>query len=338
MSNPAGAGPIAAASTIGARLRSAPRSLAVHMPVLSSGITVTDTIPVGYNNLIVTAGPEWSVTLSSTTSPAVLTAVYVGPFPVLGGVTLPTISVTGTLNAFATPNMTSSASVSTAGYTSTAANTSADTIVVIVAKPDLAITLTHDEGNHYQSGQKIVYQLNVQDMATAGPVTVPGTIVVTFVIPVGLRHIQVVGYDWNVISSSDMSPTLTTATYFGPYPVQPGQALPPLFVSGQLTEDASPDLTTTAVVGALNDADPANNIAYDTVFVARRKDQHHEHDQHHQPNNHDNHTNHNGSDGENGNNGNNGENGNNGSSSRSSNAPSLPATGGSPFVVVDTKP
>ena len=246
--------------------------------------------------------------------------------------------------------MTSTASVSTSGYTSTAIDTSDDTII-IVAKSDLAITLAHDEGDHYQSGQKIVYQLNTQNVAGAGPVTAPDSVVVTFVIPVGLRHIQVVGYDWNVITSSDMSPTLITATYFGTYPVLPGQVLPPLSITGQLTTDASPHLTTTAVVGALNDANPANNVVYDTVFVARRKS--HGHDQHHQSNNRYNDNDSNGKDGENGKDGRNGENGKDGKDSRdgkdgengkdgkdgknsssSLSSPSWPETGGGP---IDTK-
>ncbi len=139
--------------------------------------------------------------------------------------------------------------------------------IIPIAPPDVAIALTHEGGDHFKKDQKITYQLQVQDVVVTGPVTLADSIKVTFVVPVGLRQIMVSGQSWDMSLSATMSPAVLTATYIGPYPALPGQLLPPIFVTGQLTEDAIPSLTTTATVGTPGDSNPANNIAFDTVFV-----------------------------------------------------------------------
>ncbi len=237
-------------------------------PVLSpNGITVTDTLPTGYDNLVANGGPDWIVNLSSKTGPSTLTATYVGPLPVSGGTTLPTITVTGMLNASAPPEVTSTATVNTPGDSNSSNDSSTD-IVTIDASPDLAITNTNTGGNNFQVGQNVSYNVVVSDVAGAGPVLSPNGITVTDTLPTGYNNLVAsAGPDWIVNLSSKTGPSTLTATYVGPLPVTGGTTLPTITVTGMLNASAPPEVTSTATVNTLGDSNSSNDSSTDVVTV-----------------------------------------------------------------------
>lgn len=146
-----------------------------------------------------------------------------------------------------------------------------------VSQPDLFISKTHLNGNRvFRVGQRVTFLVVVGDTPTAGPVPVGSTITVTDVLPEGLRNIQVNAQGWHINTSNNRSPSVITATFNGG--VQPGQLLPVIRISGELTNQAVPSFTNTATVDVKDDACPENNTATDTICVERQ--QHHQ--QHHQ--------------------------------------------------------
>ena len=286
-------------------VRNAANAAAVASP---RTMTANAILSIGIDHLVVSAGPDWLVSLTSTTSPMLLSASYIGSASLVGGSSLPTIALTGTLNASAPSTITSTARIHLSGYT---ANTTAVNVLAVTPAtttptpvltpranptatvpshmataiatastpgslapglaqtptPDMTITLSHEMVKRYRSGQRVTYRLHVQDLVSADPLNTPDSIAVTFVLPVGLCNIEAIGPSWHVTSRAGTSPTLIMATYVGIYPVQPGQELPPLLVTGLLTKDAASDLTATAAVGAAGDSNQVNNTASDTLFV-----------------------------------------------------------------------
>ncbi|WP_198925668.1 hypothetical protein [Dictyobacter vulcani] len=98
-------------------------------PVVSpNAIIVSDIIPIGEKNLQA-FGSGWSFTISSTTSPAVITATFVGPFPVKAGESLPPITITAILTEDAVPSITDTATVDTPRNIGTY-STATDTVFV----------------------------------------------------------------------------------------------------------------------------------------------------------------------------------------------------------------
>ncbi len=92
-----------------------------------NSIVVTDNIPAGFTNLSAT-GEDWSISLTSTTSPAKLTATYQGNGRVKAGDELPEIVVTGTFTSAASAQVTNIATVETPDDINTKNNTSSDTV------------------------------------------------------------------------------------------------------------------------------------------------------------------------------------------------------------------
>ncbi len=91
-------------------------------------IVVSDIIPSGERNLQA-FGSGWHFTISSTTSPAIITAVFTGPSPVIAGESLPPITITAILTNDAIPNNTDTATVNTPGNIGTS-STATDTVFV----------------------------------------------------------------------------------------------------------------------------------------------------------------------------------------------------------------
>ena len=134
--------------------------------------------------------------------------------------------------------------------------------------PDVSVTLTNPGGNTYSVGDPLVYNATVCDGATAGDVTTPNSITVNGVIPLGLTGITITGTGWTVNSlSSTTSPTSYTATYTGTYPLAAGQCLPPLVITGTVTLQGAPEITSSASVYTPGDTNPGNNTASNTVTV-----------------------------------------------------------------------
>jgi len=231
-------------------------------------VTVTIPVPAGLTNITVTA-PGWTIAPFNPSSPTTITATYNGT--VAPGQTLPAITISGTVTSAAGASLSATATVSTPGDSGQPGESATATVFVKTVPPDVEITLSNTFGNHLRVCDDLLYSLRVRDVATAGPVTKPNSIVVTYVIPVGFYHIKAVGSHWHILLSSRTSPALLIATYDGLYPVQPGQMLPAILVSGQLNRDAIPSLTTTAAVSTSGDSDPSNNVAYDTIMVGARQ-------------------------------------------------------------------
>ena len=66
-----------------------------------SGVEVSDLLPIGLSNISAT-GSNWSILKSSSTSPSIFTAAYLGG-PILPEMTFATIQVSGTLTADGVP-------------------------------------------------------------------------------------------------------------------------------------------------------------------------------------------------------------------------------------------
>ena len=331
--------------------------------VFSGPVTITDAIPLGLTNITAT-GSAWNISLSATTSPALLTATYTGNYPLLPGSAIAPINISATLTADSLPAFTNTAFVSTPGDSGQPGETSSDTIFVstpaqltptttVVATlistptlipgatatvstllpPDVSISKTNSGGNQFQVGQTVTYTLSVQDMAQAGAVSQPNSILVTDVIPVGLDNVSILGQGWNITQTATVSPLLITATYSGSYPVAAGTFLPPLTVIGTVTSDAASSLTNTAIVGVPGDSNPNNNVAIDTIVVTQQNNNNHSNNGNNGSNNGNgsgNNLNGNFNNDHGNNNNSNNDHGNNNNGHYSSGYPGLPATGSSP--------
>ncbi|GCE26682.1 hypothetical protein KDA_21660 [Dictyobacter alpinus] len=113
----------------------------------ANSIQVTSTIPIGFRDLHAT-GQDWQITLSSTTSPALLTAVYQGSYPILLGGHLPGIVLQGQFTSDAMPQLLLSATVSAPGDTNKLNDTGYDTLLVTAvpltatSEPTLSAAMT----------------------------------------------------------------------------------------------------------------------------------------------------------------------------------------------------
>jgi hypothetical protein len=131
----------------------------------------------------------------------------------------------------------------------------------------MLITETHEGGNVFSVGQTVNYVMTVTNLPATGSETDPNSIVVTDVIPVGMTNLTAQARDWNITLTSTTSPSTITATYVGTYPVTAGTNMPPIFMSGTLTDTAGPVFTNTASVAAPGDPNPSLNTSVDSIFV-----------------------------------------------------------------------
>jgi len=96
-------------------------------------ITVIDMLPEGLIDLR-SSGVHWRTTLSALSSPATLTAVYDGPYPILSDVTLPPIVVSGIFTATAVPSIASSVLLEISGESSMLSPVSTHTVHIFAIK------------------------------------------------------------------------------------------------------------------------------------------------------------------------------------------------------------
>ncbi|GER91034.1 hypothetical protein KDW_51960 [Dictyobacter vulcani] len=136
-----------------------------------------------------------------------------------------------------------------------------------VVGPDLMLVNTNLYGNHAVSGAKVNFVLVVAKTTAAVAITNPKGIKVDEVIPLGLHNLQVVGKDWQISLSDTTSPAVIHAQYIGKIGPHPAAALSPISITGDLTADAMPILTSTASVDMPGDLNVDNNIASNTLFV-----------------------------------------------------------------------
>jgi uncharacterized repeat protein (TIGR01451 family) len=224
-------------------------------------ITIVDTIPAGLTGITDSdSSGNWSLSLNTTSGPATLTATYIGTYPVTSGMTLPPITITGTLTSAAIPNLANTATISTPKDTNPTNDTAANSIPV-VPQPDLSLTKTIPASGLLQVGHSVTYALIATNGSTAGPV-LGDPIIITDTIPAGFSNLTTsANSDWTVSLAGTTSPTTMTATYTGSYPIASGATLSTISLTGTLTAASHPQVTNTASVSTLNDGDTDNNNA-----------------------------------------------------------------------------
>ncbi|GAA3890099.1 hypothetical protein GCM10022381_35020 [Leifsonia kafniensis] len=177
-------------------------------PSAASGVTVTDTLPVGLD-FVDAAGsdPAWScvatVTEPAATEPAAtdataadanaaadaattVTCVLTGDLA--PGATAPALSITALVNPGAYPTVVNTASVASTTPESDPTNNTADDTVTVPAQATLTVTKTSN--GTFMVGQKGGYTLTVTN---AGPTEDPGPITLTDALPAGLTFDSATG-------------------------------------------------------------------------------------------------------------------------------------------------
>ncbi len=102
-------------------------------------VTVIDMLPAGLASLRFT-GVHWHVTLSASSSPATLIAVYSGPYPIASGSLLPPIILSAIFTASAVPGIVSSVLLGTSDGNKALRIVSTYTVHVFVISPHLTPT------------------------------------------------------------------------------------------------------------------------------------------------------------------------------------------------------
>jgi uncharacterized repeat protein (TIGR01451 family) len=244
----------------------------------SQTLTTTDVLPSGLTN-IVTSGSNWQITSTSSISPAVITAVYTGVYPIAAATALPPLFVSGTLTTNAIPSFTNQATTTSIDDT----NIALDTISVLpaITSSDLTITQMNLGHDPFKVGQRVTYVLTVSNASAFQSADNP--ISVTEALPTGLKDIQAHGIGWSIYSNTgsiysktNRSPTLITANYISSFPLTAGSYLPSIIISGTLTNDAVPAYLSTATVYTLNDINTSNNRVVNFIDVEKG----HSHNQH----------------------------------------------------------
>ena len=198
---------------------------------------------------------------------AVASVVVPAATPTPGVTMTPTPGVTATATATATPGVTVTP---TPGLTATP--TPGLTPTPVPQQPDVFVALTANQGARlYRVGNPIVYNVTVCNAAGAGEATLPNSITVRGIVPLGLTGIVVQGSGWTLTSlTSTIGPALYTATYTGRYPVQAGICLPPLLIRATLAPASAGVTTSSVTVSTPGDQHPSNNTAVNTIVVRRR--------------------------------------------------------------------
>jgi hypothetical protein len=256
-------------------------------------IIVSDVLPLGLDH-VQAAGSNWIINVSATTSPTVITAVYNGVYPVLPGAILPPIIITGVLNGNSVPTFTSTASVNLPGDINYANNLAIATLAVngvptptatvtiptptptatiptptVTLPSHLMLNLSALGASNFTVGQNATYNLVVNNLANAGPVTAGSTIRVHDLLPLGLSNISASGNGWTITITNTTGPAMLTATYTSAVALQPGTALPPIVILGTVNANAIPTLTNVATVSSTGNNNAANNTAILTLPVFR---------------------------------------------------------------------
>ncbi|GCF09637.1 hypothetical protein KDI_32010 [Dictyobacter arantiisoli] len=135
------------------------------------------------------------------------------------------------------------------------------------SRPALSLTSTTLYWDYAAVGHLISFELRAANAAGAGTIVRPDTIALDAVIPLGLSHIQTIGNDWKVTVSDTISPVVIHAQYIGKRAIGPGVALAPIIITGQLTADAFPILTSTATITVPHNSDAANHTAFATLLI-----------------------------------------------------------------------
>jgi hypothetical protein len=135
-------------------------------------------------------------------------------------------------------------------------------------RPNLFISESHLGGDHFQVGDDVTFIIVVGNNSHAGPTISP--IIVSASIPAEIRNLRASGHNWEMAMSDTKSPTVITAKYLGHHSVHGGETLPAIQISGKLTEDTIPHLTSTARVHTECNCDTSKSKATNTIFVEKK--------------------------------------------------------------------
>ncbi|GCE09704.1 S53 family peptidase [Dictyobacter aurantiacus] len=272
------------------RISSVPTAGPVGLPSLIRMVAV---LPVGLKNVTV-SGTRWTISSTGATSPVLISAVYVGAYPVAAGTTLPTIRISGTVTGAAGVAITDTAVVQVAGDSRASNNLATDTFVTTALSvpitplptpttilttpipltpqalptnlPNLRFQLSHN-GTTFYAGQRVTSTLTVSNAGNQTFNTGSQILRFTGVIPIGLSNVSISGTNWQMTATSQTSPLLLFATYTGITQLEPGQSLPPVSITGTLTTAGAPSITNTIYLSVDKDSYPQNNFTMDTISI-----------------------------------------------------------------------
>ncbi len=230
-------------------------------PVLNGPIIVTDTLPAGLSNIRLD-GSDWSITRRGI----MVTANYVGSYPIDPGTELSPITLRGTVSASSGTILLNTAKASTPGDSNASNDTTVDatTVCHLPGVPsDLSIHLMHEKTPCVNTGDQITYTVKVTNgNGKAGSILEGQSIIATVTLPNGLSNIVPAGgTNWTLTTNG----RILTANYNGSYPVRPGSTLGPIIITATLQTPSSSNLVSYAVVRTLQDSNLANNTAKDIL-------------------------------------------------------------------------
>ncbi|GCE31644.1 hypothetical protein KDA_71280 [Dictyobacter alpinus] len=250
-------------------------------------------LPVGLKNVTV-SGSNWSIIMTGALSPILISATYIGTYPVLPGTILPPIRLSGIVASAVGIAITDTAVVQTPGDRQSANNLATDTFVTVaqptlitplsvqttipatlipltlqalpLGLPNLQFQLTHN-GNTFYVGQAVTSTLTVSNVGPQPFNTGSQLLHLTGVIPVGFSNLSISGTNWQVTTTANTSPILFFATYTGVTQIPIGQSLPPILITGTLTTGGQPSITSAIYLNVDTDSYPQNNFTIDTIGV-----------------------------------------------------------------------
>lgn len=200
-------------------------------------------------------------------SPLLLTATYTGPYPVLGGMSLPNISVSGMLTVAGLPQIINSAAVNTP-YDSDASNNTTSNTINVTAQPDLSIALSYAGNTCFTGDQQVTYTAIVSNAQNADAVPEGQSVVVTLNVPAPITNATASGTDWTVTSSTFDKIVLT---YSGAYPINPGASLSAITMTGTVSSTYG-NYDALATVSTSNDSNNNNNSSSSAITLCAYPD------------------------------------------------------------------
>ncbi len=236
-------------------------------PILSGPLTITDQVPAGLTNPVLT-GSDWTAVSPSISASGVTTvsATYDGTFPIPAGTTLPALTMTGQLTHAAGAILTNPVNVGAPGVSSSANTTATQTVPVIVG-PNLSLVITPQTtcGN---INDQLSYTLAVNNAANAGVVPANIPVTLTLNLPPELSSVSTsAASDWQGLGP--VSGSTTTLTYTSSNPIAPGESLPVISLIGQFTTPTITGVILTGAVSTAGDTDTGSEAGTGMIGVCR---------------------------------------------------------------------
>ncbi len=164
-------------------------------PSTAENVVVTDVLPIGLTYISADGGPDWTINTSISSDPVeprwTITATYSGSLS--AGAAAPAIIVTTRVDPNAFPEISNTASVTSATFDPELANNASTASSSIPELVDLALVKTH-EGD-LTVGSATVYDFEVSNN---GPLTESGPITITDALPAGLTADALLSSGWQM--------------------------------------------------------------------------------------------------------------------------------------------